>query len=254
MYSRTDFKDRTIIIAGASSGIGKETAAVLSRLGAKLVLIARRGELLQKVAGELEGEGHACYTADLSRTDAIEGLVKQIVEEQGKIDGLVYTAGVNTSLPLNRSKPEMIQQVFNVNYFGFIEFVRQLCRKGRYNEGMCIVGVSSVAAVRGDKAHVAYSGSKAAMNASVRCIAKEVADKGIRINTVAPAMTGTDMYTQYVNECGEESGSGRELLKRQYLGLIGTEDVANTIAFLMSKSARMMTGLTVPVDGGLTTS
>lgn len=254
MYNLIDLKDRKIIVAGASSGIGKVTAVTLSRLGAAVILVARREDRLKEVLQELEGDGHSYYVGDLSEVASIEGLVKRIVSEQGKLDGLVYAAGVNTSMPLNQFKPERVQQVFNLNYFGFIEFVRQLCRRGRFNEGMRIVGISSAASIRGDRAHLAYSGSKAAMNASVRCIAKEVAEKGICINTVAPAMTRTELYTQYVKEYGEESGSNEDLLKRQYLGLAEPEDIANAIAFLISPAARLITGLTLPVDGGLTTS
>lgn len=249
-----DLTGRKIIIAGASSGIGRKTAITLAGLGAKTILIARRENQLKETQKALEGEDHCCYVSDLSRTETIEPLVKRIVEEQGKLDGLVYTAGVNTSMPLNSFKPEKVIEVFNINYFGFVEFVRQICRRGRYNEGMRIVAVSSAASIRGDKSHLAYSGSKAAMNASIRCIAKEVAEKGICINAVAPAMTKTDLYTQYVNDYGEESGSNGELLKRQYLGLIEAEDVADAIAFLISPAARFITGITLPVDGGLTTS
>lgn len=245
-------ENKRIIIAGASSGIGRQTAILLSHLGAKIVLIARREEQLKKVLMELEGKDHAYYVCDLSEINNIEKLVKQIVDEHGKIDGLVYSAGINTSMPLSQFKPDRMVKVFMTNYFGFIEIVRQVCRKGRYNEGMRIVGISSVAATRGDKAHLAYSGSKAAMDASVRCIAKEVADKGIWINTVAPAMTRTEMYSQYVDGHGEENNE--ELLKRQYLGLVETDDVANTIAFLLSPATRMLTGLSLPVDGGLTTN
>ena len=244
--------DKRIVIAGASSGIGRQTSILLSNLGAKVVLIARREDHLRSVMEELTGKDNAYYVWDLSETENTETLVKCIVEDQGKLDGLVYAAGTNKSMPLSQFKPDRLEQVFKTNYFGFIEMVRQVCKRGRYNERMRIVGISSVAATRGDKAHLAYSGSKAAMDASVRCIAKEVAEKGICINTVVPAMTRTEMYKKYIEDHGEESN--KDLLKRQYLGLIETEDVANTIAFLLSPAARMITGLSLPVDGGLTTN
>ena len=191
-----DFTGRKILITGASSGIGKQTALTLGKLGADVILVARREEKLKEVLNELDGNNNAYYAADLSETDRIEMLFKQIAEEQGRLDGMVYAAGIAMSLPLKLFKPEKIREVFNINYFGFIEAVRQICKKGRYNEGMRIVGVSSVASLQGDKAHLAYSGSKAAMDASVRCIAKEVADKGICINTVAPAMPSPLTETQ----------------------------------------------------------
>lgn len=247
-------ENRKIAVTGASSGIGKDTAVLLSRLGAKVILIARREDKLCETMDLLSGEGHAYYCADLSRINEIEQLVKEIVEHQGKLDGLVYAAGVGTSIPFMQFKPEKVQAVFDINFFGFIETVRQMCKKGRFHEGMRIVGVSSIAAVIGDKSHMAYSASKAAMDGAVRCIAKEVADKGICINTVAPAMTATDMYKHYIEKYGEESGSNQELLKRQYLGIASTTDVANAIAYLISPAARFITGISLPVDGGMTTS
>ena len=249
-----DFTGRKILVTGASSGIGKQTALTLGKLGADVILVARREEKLKEVLNELDGNNNACYAADLSETDRIEMLFKQIAEEQGKLDGMVYAAGIAMSLPLKLFKPEKIREVININYFGFIEAVRQICKKGRYNEGMRIVGVSSVASLQGDKAHLAYSGSKAAMDASVRCIAKEVADKGICINTVAPAMTETQMYHEFIKKNGADSRISREILERQYMGVGKPDDIANAIAFLMSPASRFITGITLPVDGGMTTS
>lgn len=253
MVNLIDMTERKVVVTGASSGIGRQVAITLSQLGAKLVLIARREDKLQETVQALEGTGHCYYCADLSAVDSIEPLVKQIIAEQGAVDGLVYAAGVGTSLPLMQFKPEKVQKVFDINFFGFTEVVRQFCRKGRFNEGMRIVGISSIASMRGDKSHMAYSASKAAMDSAVRCIAREVADKGICINTVAPAMTATEMYVKYLEKYGEDSGSNEDLLKRQYLGIARTEDVANAVAFLLSPAARFITGITLPVDGGLTT-
>ena len=252
MKNLIDFTDKKIVIVGASSGIGRQTAVTLSELGAKLVLIARRADKLSETVGLLEGEGHAYYAADCSDPDATEDVFKRIRDDFGAVDGLVYCAGVNQTLPLTLLKPEKLKAVFDVNFFGFIETVRQATKRGRYNAGMRIVAVSSNAAIRGDKAHTAYSASKAAMNAAVRCLAKELADKEIYINAVSPAVTDTEIYRQYAS--GDIGGGEKALLERQYLGLIEPEDVADTIAYLLSPAARMLTGLTLPVDGGLSTN
>lgn len=254
MNQFVDLTGRKILITGASSGIGKQAALTLNGLGADVILVARREERLKAVLSELEGENNAYYVSDLSEVNRIEHLFRQIVEEQGKLDGMVYAAGIATYTPLKLFKPEKMQEVFNINYFGFIESVRQICKKGRYNEGMRIVGVSSVASMRGDKARLAYSGSKAAMDASVRCIATEVYDKGICINTVAPAMTETEMYFEFMKTEGMSSPKNRGILERQYMGIGKPEDIANAIAFLISPAARFITGITLPVDGGMTTS
>lgn len=254
MIQLVDLSGKTIVIAGASSGIGKQTAITLSKLGARLVLIARREEELIDTVKELDGHDHGYYVSDLSEVESISELVKTIVSDWGKIDGLVYAAGVGTSAPLKQLTPERVQSVFDINYFGFIEIVRQFSRKGRYNEGMRIVGISSIAAFCGDMAHTAYSASKAAMDATVRCIAKELAPKSICLNTVAPAMTRTRMYENFIARYGEDSASNDYILKRQYLGIAEMQDIANAIAFLISPAARFITGICLPVDGGYTTS
>lgn len=254
MLNLVDLTDRKIIVAGASSGIGKQTAITFSKLGAKLILVARRENLLQETLHELEGEGHSYYCCDLSNTGEIEGVVKQIVSEQGPVDGLAYIAGTGRSVPLPQFSPDKIEAVFKINYFGFIEFVRQISRKGRFNPGMRIVGVSSIAAFCGDPAHTAYSGSKAAIDGSIRCLAEELAPKGICVNSVAPGMTETPMFAGFSKNYGEESDSLAYILRRQYLGIGKPQDIANAISFLISPAARFITGTCLCVDGGYTTS
>lgn len=117
---------------------------------------------------------------------------------------------------------------------------------------MRIVGISSVVAFSGDKAKTVYSASKAAMNGAVRCLAKELADKSICINTVAPGMIHTEMYENYLLQYGRDSNS--KLLERQYLGIGKADDVAAAIAFLMSSAAKFITGVCLPVDGGFTSN
>lgn len=254
MENIIDLTGRKIIVVGASSGIGRQTAKTLDSVGASVIPIARREDKLAELVNELGERSDKYYVSDVSELDTIETLIKKIIEDNGPIDGMVYAAGIGTSTALMQCKPEKVKQMFDVNYFGFVETVRQICRKGRFNPGMRIVGVSSTASLRGDKAKTIYSSSKAAMNSAVRCIAKEVAEKGICINAVAPAMTATEMYNHFIEKFGEDSASNEELLKRQYLGIARTEDIANAIAFLISPAARFITGITLPVDGGTTSS
>lgn len=253
MNTLIDLSNRHILVIGASSGIGKQTALTLSKVGAKISLVARNEEKLQNTLVALEGEGHDYYLADVSDISMIETLTKEVVEKKGLLDGMVYAAGIGTALPLMQSKPKKVLDTFNVNFFGFFEAVRQVSRKGRFNPGMRIVGVSSCASLRGDKSKTIYSSSKAAMDSAVRCMAKELAERGICVNTVAPSMTATELYYRYVEKYGEDSDSNKELLTRQYLGIAQPQDIANAIAFLISPAARFITGITMPVDGGLTT-
>ncbi len=253
MNGLIDLSQKRILVVGASSGIGKQTAITLSRVGAKITLVARNEEKLQNAISALEGDGHDYFIADVSDVNSVELLVKAVVAKEGPLDGMVYSAGVGTALPLMQSKPEKVQDAFNVNFFGFFEMVRQITRKGRFNPGMRIVGVSSCASLRGDKSKAIYSSSKAAMDSAIRCMAKELAEKAICINSVAPSMTATELYNRYVEKYGEDSETNKELWTRQYLGIAQPQDIANAIAFLISPAARFITGITMPVDGGLTT-
>lgn len=249
-----DLIQKKILVIGASSGIGRQIAKSLNRAGAMVYPLARREDKLQELAAELEGTEHRYFCADISDPEQTETVFGKIKDEVGPLDGMVYSAGVEASLPLLQLKPEKIRKLFDVNFFGFIESVRQFARKGHFQAGARVVVISSVASFRGDKAHTAYSASKAAINASVRCLAKELAAKGIALNAVAPAMTETELLASYRESSGALSGSDTALLERQYLGLVQTEDVAALTAFLLSPAARAMTGLTIPVDCGLTTS
>ena len=237
---------------GASSGIGAQTAITLSERGAKVILAARREDKLREVMAQHAPGEHACHRLDVSDIDSIAGVIDGIVKEHGKLDGMVYAAGIGGDLPLNMLIPEKVRRIFQTNFFGFIEVTRQVTKKGRYNEAARIVAISSAAALCGDKSHTAYSASKAAIDASVRCIAKEIAPKGICINTVAPSLIQTDLVDGYMETNGAESDGVTQALRRQYLGIGKTTDVANAICFLLSSEARFITGVTLPVDGGST--
>lgn len=252
MINPMDMSGRTIVVAGASSGIGKATAIQLSKLGARVVLIARREGLLAEVLTELAGDGHCFFAWDLSKVESIENLVKLIIDKVGSVDGLVYSAGVSENSPLQLAKPDKIKSVYNINLFGFIELTRQLTRKKNCNAGMSVVAVSSTASFMGDKGKTIYASTKAALNSTVRVMAHELGERGIRVNAVAPGMTETDMFNAFTSRLGENSETQQKLLDRQYLGIIKPQSVANAISFLISSASDYITGTILPIDGGMT--
>ena len=252
MKTLIDLSAHKIIVTGASSGIGKQTAITLSRLGASVILVARRQEALKEVLSLLEGNKHAYYVFDLDAIEEIPDLADSIVNTHGAVDGLFYAAGIGSNIPFMQLKPEKVQNVFATNLFAFMEMVRQISKKGRFNQGMSILGVSSIASICGDPAHAAYSASKAAMDGAVRCLAKEVSAKGIRVNTLVPAMTNTHLFEAYKERYGADSENYKQLVQRQYLGIAEPQEIANAAAFLLSPAAKFITGVCLPVDGGYT--
>lgn len=249
MKNKLDFTGKTFVITGGGGGIGKSTGVMLSQHGARLILLDIFEEKLQDSLLSLEGKGHKYYVCDLSKVEELEALIKGIVKENGGVDGFVHCAGIGAVRPLNISKYEFMLNVMNINFFSFVEIARCLTRKGSFNEGMNIVGVSAIGAYLGNATKTAYCASKSAMNSAVRCMAKELAPKGIRVNTVAPGVTKTAMAASF-NDLGIESDESKAILSRQYLGACEPEDISNTIMFLMSNLSRKITGSCISVDGG----
>lgn len=254
MYPLIDLTHKTILVIGASQGIGQQTAITLSEVGARCILLARNEAKLMGTLEKLSGEGHGVKSLDVSKLDTIEPCIKDIVAEYGPVDGLVYTAGITNDRPLNLLTPDAVDATMKTNLEGFLEAVRCVCKRKRYNPGMRIVGISSTAALAGTKAHTGYSASKAGMNGAMRCLAIELAEKDICINTVAPAMIRTAMYEKWYQDNGEDSLPVQGLKIRQYLGVGEAEDIANAITFLMSPAARFITGICLPIDGGSVTN
>ena len=244
-----DLSGKTIVMAGAKGGMGSETARVLCRYGARLVLMDLNEGRLAELCQQLDGEGHSYYSCDFNHIDELEPIIDRVVKEQGPVDGFVHCAGTGEVRPLKMSKYSYMVDVMNVNFFSFVEIVRCLTKRKAFNPGMSIVGVSSIGAFYGAPTKVAYTSSKAAMNAAVKCMAVELGSKGIRVNVVAPGATNTDMRKQY-ESYAQDTDSYKMNAIRQFLGVCEPEDIANSIAFLLSDKARMITGTCLTVDGG----
>ncbi len=252
MTDYIQMEGKHILITGGASGIGRQTAIRLSELGARVSIMDLQEEGLKETLSMLSGEGHSIHTADLSKIEELEPLVVSIVKETGAFDGYVQCAGIVKNLPLINYKFERLHKIMLVNFYSYFEIVRVLSKKGRFNEGMSIVGISSIAATHGATAQAAYGASKAAMDGAMRCLAKELGEKGIRLNTVQPAATNTAMYKEYVElKAGMNETEVRlQANPRQYLGMNDPVDVANAIIFLLSPASRKITGVMLPVDGG----
>ena len=237
MYPLIDLTSKNIVIAGASKGIGRACAVLMSQLGGKLTLIARNEDGLRETLSMMEGEEHRIKKFDFTDIEGIDSLVKNIVEDSGAADVIVYCVGITNDRPIHLIKPKELEKVMHLNFNAFVELVRCFAKKDRFNPGLRITAVSSISSLFGKKAHLSYSASKAAINAAVRNMSVELADKKIYVNAVLPGMVNTDMFTNYLASNGGIEGQDyQRLIQRQYLGIGDPRDVASAVAFLSSSA------------------
>lgn len=248
MVNPMDLSGKTVLITGASDGIGKATAILLSQLGARIVMIARNRDKLQAVLEELEGKAHKWYSYDLKGIEGIEGLVKTIVNDNGPLDGFVHSAGIASMRPLKMTTYDFLHDMMLINFYSFIELIRCLSKKRNFRDGMSIVGMSSVSSIRGFKSKTAYSATKAAMDGAIRSLAKELGEKGIRINSIVAGFIRTEMLKKSMEQTGRQEND--TIFDKYCLGLGEPCDVASTIAYLISDNSRIITGTGIIMDSG----
>jgi len=243
---------KRILVTGASSGIGRETAIILSKLGAEVVLLARNRERLEETCRELEGSGHSIYEYDLEQLDGIPELLKTIAAEQGRLSGVFHAAGIAPVYAINAIKEEKIESVFKSSAFASLILAKGFCNKNVRQLPASLVFMSSGAALTGSKGLAIYSSSKAAVDGAVRAMAVELAEKDIRVNAIAAGMVKTEMYEVFVETA--PSNAVEKKIQRHPLGFGLPEDVAMAAAFLLSDASKWITGTTMVVDGGFTIS
>lgn len=245
-----DLAGRTILVTGASSGIGRETAVLLSRLGARVILTARNRERLQQSADLLSGGGHSVEPFDLACPAEIAAWVARLAAQQGPLAGIVHSAGVHNAYPLRVLTAGKLEEVMRTNVSSAVMLAKGLRQKNVYAPGASLVFLSSTTALVGEAGISAYSASKAALIGLTRSLAIELAGQGIRVNCVAPGVVRTEMVARIESSLTPEQFAAIEA--RHPLGFGAPRDVANGIAFLLGDAARWITGATLVIDGGYT--
>lgn len=242
------FQDKKYLITGASSGIGRATAMLLSNYGASLVLTGRNVENLRGINEEL-GKRHLILPMDLSKEDDLTYYFNQAIADGKKLDGIVHCAGIDITEPINLINIEKFDVMMHVHIFALLEMIR-LFSKRKYHSslGGSVVAVSSVAAVAPGKCQTIYAAAKAGMNAAVQAVAQEMVSKKIRVNTIMPSFTRTNMYERFVQNVGEDAA--QKVVEQQLLGLAEPEEIANTILFLLSDASSVITGRAMYTDSG----
>jgi len=245
-----DLTGRNILVTGASSGIGRETAILLSELGARVILVARNEERLEQTRSALTGEGHLVRSLDLSRTDDIPAWMKALAAEVGPLSGAVHSAGLHLARPVRTYTSTDIQNIFRVNVEASALLAKGLRQKGVRAERSSLVLLASVVALVGQPGLGLYGATKGAVSALTKSMALELASEGIRVNCVAPGVVVTEMTEELQSKMSAEQFAKIE--EMHPLGLGTPRDAANSIAFLLSDAARWITGTTLVVDGGYT--
>jgi len=250
-------KDKVAIITGAASGIGKATAILFSKEGARLVLADVNADGLKEVAGRIAEAGGTAIIkkTDVSDEDEVKALIALALKSYSQIDILCNIAGVAGDIVgLDQQDKSIWQRVYDVNVMGAVYTTKHICLHMQGRKCGAIVNTSSVAGIRSGAGGNAYSASKAALINFTQTAACDLGGYNIRVNAVCPGLIETGM-TQPIFDYARKSGKESKLGSRCELRRHGRpEEVANVILFLAGDEASYVTGQALPVDGGNTAS
>ena len=246
MYNPFSLENKTILVTGASSGIGKAIAIECSKMGAQVVITGRNEQRLQETYKLLEGLQPAYIVADLTKKEDIETLVNQI----DSLNGLVNCAGLTIPKPFKFLQEEDIQQVMTVNFNAPLLLTQLLVKKKKLQKTSSIVFISSISGTKVSYiGNSIYSASKGAINGICKGLALELASQQIRVNTITPGMVETNIVSG-----GEVTQEQMEADKQKYpLKRYGKpEEVAYAVVYLLSDASSWVTGSNLLIDGGYT--
>jgi len=246
MYNPFSLESKTILVTGASSGIGRAIAVECSKIGAVVVITARNEERLKETLSQMEGIGHSIVVADLSNNDER----KRLVNLAPLIDGLVNCAGIVKTLPFQFVNTEELANIMNINFSAPTLLSAELVKRKKFSKNSSIVFISSISGVVCvGGGNSMYSASKGAINGVMKNMALDLATKGIRVNSVNPGMVETHIYDAGTIATEQlEEDKGRYPLKRYGK----PEEIAYPVIYLLSDASRWVTGSSIVVDGGYT--
>ena len=246
-YNPFSLEKKTILVTGASSGIGRGIAVECSKMGGRVVVSGRNKERLNETLLLLEGTGHLAIQADLSKQDEIDSLV----ENCPVINGCVHSAGIPKICGVKYINRVLLEEIVNINEIAPILLTSSLLKKKKLSKEASIVFIASMSGVYiANIGEAPYSTTKGALSGFVKGAALELAAQGTRVNTICPGLVPTSILSlsneMFSEEQLKETMYGRYPLKR-----VGTpEDIANGAIYLLSDASIWVTGINLLVDGG----
>lgn len=245
-YNPFSLEGKTILVTGASSGIGQATAIECSKMGAKVIVCGRNKERLEQTLSLLEGSDHSSFEGDLLDQDVIEKLVK----ETPTLDGVVLSAGKGLTLPFQFCTREKFDDIFNINFFSPVELLRLLSKKKKLAHNCSVVIIVSIGGTyRFSVGNSIYGTAKAALQSMVNFSAIELAPKKIRVNGICPGMVDTPLIHKGTLSSEQlQADVDRYPLKR----FGDPKDVAYGVIYLLSDASSWVTGSSLVIDGGVT--
>ncbi|MFL5762664.1 MAG: SDR family NAD(P)-dependent oxidoreductase [Bacteroidia bacterium] len=239
-----DLKNKNILITGASSGIGRAVSVLCDQLGAKTFITGRDANELSETASQLRNCGSQ-IPADLVSEEEVQKLVSSVPA----LDGFVHCAGIINPMPVKFIRQKNIDDIMKINFNSAVLLSSGLLSGRKLNDGASVIFISSVSADHPYTGGSLYTSSKAALESFTKALALETASRKIRVNAIAPALVKTKIWKQAEEIYSKDEVA--EIESRYPLGLGEPVDIANLAAFLLSSSAKWMTGSIIKIDGGL---
>ena len=243
-------QDKVIFLTGASCGIGEHCAMNYAAEGAKVVIIARDREGIERVAAKL-GPDHLGFVCDVTRDSEVKAAIERVLKRYGKLDAVHNNAGIaSPSKALHETTDDEWNALFDVNLKGVLHTTRHALSALIASKG-CILNTSSLVGSLGQEIHAAYTATKGGLNALTKSMALDYAKHGIRVNAICPAGVWTPMLRQWCAEQPDPAAIERYLNEIHALGYCPEGDViADACCFLLSEKARFITGHLMNVSGG----
>ena len=242
-FNPFSLEGKTILVTGASSGIGRGIAVTCSKMGANVIINGRNASNLQDTLSQMAGRNGEIMVGDL--TDA--GYLESLVASLPKLDGIVHCAGIGQRIPCKDLQIKNVNQVLDVNFKAPVMLQAELLRQRKINKGGSIVFIASIASWSPSMGNAVYSASKGAIISYANYLALELAARKIRVNCISPAMVWTDLI---LNDSIDKEQLKEDENKYPLKRYGQPEDIANLAVYMLSDASTWMTGSNVKISGG----